>query len=97
MGNQNRGKARPAIRPRPAKPSSDPAAEQTLDPHIGEVLDYHISGGTPVPPAETFTSGSGQTVASGNVIPSPRTGRQPSCAAESPPSDPAAIPLAADD
>jgi hypothetical protein len=104
MGNRNRGKARAATWPRPAEPSSDPAAEQALDQHIEDVLDHHLSGEAPVPPAETFTSGSGRTIAAGNLIPRLRspcttglTGGQLPRAAERPPSDTVAIPLAADD
>jgi len=90
MNNQNRGEACAATPP-PAEPSSEPAAEQTLDQHIEEVLDYHLSGGVPVPPAEAFTSGSGQTVASGNLMPRLRSpapdlpADQPPGAAETPP------------
>lgn len=104
MNNRNRGEACAAIRRRPAEPSSDPAAEQTLDQHIEEVLDYHLSGGAPVPPAETFTSGSGRTVASGNLMPRLRNADapgppadQPFGAAGKPPCGAAAIQPAVDD
>ena len=103
MGNQNRGKARAATRARLAKPSSEPAAEQLLDQHIEEVLDYHLSGEAPAPPAETFTSGSGRTVASGNLMPRLRHPfaleppvDQSAGAAEEAPLGPAATPPAAD-
>jgi hypothetical protein len=85
MNNRDRGEACAATRPPPAEPSSDPAAEQTLDQHIEEILDYHLSGGAPVPPAETFTSGSGQTVASGNLIPRLRSTYAPELPADQPP------------
>jgi hypothetical protein len=69
MDNWDRGEASAAVRPLLVEPSSDRAEEPTLDQHIEEVLDYHLSGGPPVPPAGTFTCGSGQTVAAGNLMP----------------------------